>query len=180
MLFQLHTCERLEDVGEKGGVGDLHNRFWIFSFNFLQNLTCFGVRFHAFRSACATMACSMPLSRPFPGTHYEYNWKICYIWHCPILNRIEIERHYVSSIRSVWSWKELVANKVQFFSGSPVCTIDRSSNFFVSAPPILMRSSTPHNNLYQSAKVHPPRYFHANIKLCWSHLNLKQLHGISN
>ena len=45
---------------------------------------------------------------------------------------------------------------MQFFSGSPVCTIDRSPNFFVSAPPILMRSSTPHNNLYQSAKVHPP------------------------
>ena len=56
-------------------------------------------------------------------------------------------------IRSVWSLKELVANKVQFSSGSPVCTIDRSPNFFVSAPPILMRACTPHNNLYQSAKV---------------------------
>ena len=56
-------------------------------------------------------------------------------------------------IRSVWSLKELVANKVQFSSGSPVCTIDRSPNFFVSAPQILMRACTPHNNLYQSAKV---------------------------
>ena len=71
----------------------------------------------------------------------------------PILVRIEIERHYVSSVGPVWSLKELVANKVQFFTGSPVCTIDRSSNFFVSAPPILMRACTPHNNLYQSAKV---------------------------